>query len=523
MFMDARSIPAGTRIEAELCIVGGGAAGIGMAREFANSGVRVALLESGGTDFDPDTQALYEGDETGRSYLDLTTCRLRYFGGTTNHWGGWCLPLDPIDFEEREGLPYRGWPFDRSQLDPFYRRAHEICQIGAYDYDPFHWDVKGDLVPPPFTGPHFICKMLQQSPPTRFGPVYGPMLRAAPNLGIYLNANLLRFETDPAGGTVQQASVATLGGGHFIVAAKIFVLAAGGIENARLLLASNGRRANGLGNDHDLVGRFFMVHLEYGSAVIALADPYAYLDFNRPYKPAAESPTRPFVGLSEETMRRRKLLNIRITWGYQMKPLPEGLGPLLELVGKERAKPGVSTTDNVLSVIRDLDELGSYGWNRIARHRGSPVDSVTLRCHSEQMPNPESRVTLAGERDALGVNRVALDWRLTETDKRLVNEIHTLLATEVGRTGFGRLRYFLGDDSTTWPDELRGNEHHMGTTRMHRDPRQGVVDEHCRVHGLDNLYIAGSSVFPTSGAANPTLTILALALRLSDHLKERFA
>jgi len=521
MFIEARSIPSGTRIEADLCIVGAGAAGITLAREFANSGIKVALLESGTMEFDPETQDLYQGAETGRPYLDLTTCRLRYFGGTTNHWGGWCLPLDPVDFEAREGLPYRGWPFGRAALDPFYRRAHPICQIGAFDYDPFHWDVKGDRVPPPFTGPHFICKTLQQSPPTRFAAVYGPELRAAPNISVYLGANLLRFEAGADGATVREAAVGTLGGGRFAVTARKFVLAAGGVENARLLLLSNAQRPRGLGNDNDLVGRFFMVHLEYGSAVIAVTDPYTYMEFNRPWR--ADAPTRPFVGLSDDTMRQKRLANTRITWGYQMKPLPKGLDALLRLAGKEKRAPGSGPAGDVLSVVRDLDSLAGYGWNRVALHHGSPVDSVTVRCHSEQMPNPDSRVTLGGERDALGCNRVALDWRLTEADKRMVNETHALLATEVGRTGFGRLRYLLGDDLTSWPEELRGNEHQMGTTRMHSDPKQGVVDPQCRVHGVENLYVAGSSVFPTSGAANPTLTILALTLRLADHLKERFA
>jgi choline dehydrogenase-like flavoprotein len=152
-----------------------------------------------------------------------------------------------------------------------------------------------------------------------------------------------------------------------------------------------------------------------------------------------------------------------------------------------------------------------------------PIDAMILHNDSEQLPNPTSRVSLGSKRDALGLQEVVLDWRLTAEDKRHVNATHRLLGSEIGRAAFGRLRYMLDEDDTTWPEDLRGAEHHMGTTRMHRDSAKGVVDENCRVHGLANLYVAGSSVFPTGGVANPTLTIVTLALRLADHIKEELA
>src|SRR5271163_1943823 len=161
MFIDLRSIPDGTEITTEICIVGAGAAGITLAREFNGSGMACALLESGGTDFDSKTQELYAGDNIGRPFLDLTTCRLRYFGGTTNHWGGWCLPLDPIDFEAREGLAYRGWPFGRFELYRWYRQAQDVCKIGPFDYAPEDWGVVQTKLPAPFRGPHFIPRIIQ--------------------------------------------------------------------------------------------------------------------------------------------------------------------------------------------------------------------------------------------------------------------------------------------------------------------------------------------------------------------------
>ena len=161
MFVDARSVPPGTVIETEVCIVGAGAAGITLAREFINSGFRVALLESGDFDFKDKTQDLYGGANIGRRYFDPKDVglRLRYFGGTTNHWGGWCAPLDPLDFEEREGVPHSGWPFSRDYLEPWYRRAQTVLQLGPYGYAPGDWGINPSDIPPPFNGPHFVCQV----------------------------------------------------------------------------------------------------------------------------------------------------------------------------------------------------------------------------------------------------------------------------------------------------------------------------------------------------------------------------
>ena len=178
---------------------------------------------------------------------------------------------------------------------------------------------------------------------------------------------------------------------------------------------------------------------------------------------------------------------------------------------------------DVLRVLRDIDGLADFAVHKALYHDGVPVETLILNCDAEQLPNPNSRVGLSDARDALGMREVALDWQLTAEDKAKVNEIYRLLGAAVGGSGLGRLRYLLAPDDVTWPDDLRGNEHHMGTTRMHDDPALGVVDRNCRIHGVANFYVAGSSVFPTGGATNPTLTIVALALRLSDHLKERLA
>jgi choline dehydrogenase-like flavoprotein len=527
MFIDARSLPSGTVIECEVCIAGAGAAGITIARELIGAGFRVALLESGSLTFDPDTQELYAGTDIGRPFLDLASCRLRYFGGTTNHWGGWCMPLDELDFEARPGIPFSGWPFDRHHLEPWYRRAQPVCQLGAYDYDPSFWGIANDKAPDPFRGPHFVLKMLQESPPTRFGTVYEAPLRQAANVTVYLNANALYFATNDEGTEVAHLPVRTLSGVELEFRSKFYVLAAGGIENPRLLLLSGRSMAAGLGASHRTVGRYLMTHLVYSGGAIAPSNPYADFGFYTGRDGAHRTVDGidrkfvSFIGVSEATMRNRSLPGTRFIWQYKFAPVHDTIEAARRLLAGTDG--GEKALQDLASVFRDLDGLAEQAVRKLVLHEGLPVDALQLGCSSEQLPNPESRVELGADLDPLGLPRVAVDWQVTAEDKRKIYATSRLLGAELGRAAFGRLQSPLIDDDSTWPEDMYGDAHHMGTTRMHRDPAQGVVDENCRVHGVANLHVAGSSVFPTSGSANPTLTIVALAIRLADHLRHRLS
>lgn len=522
MIIDATSVPSGTIVETEVCIVGGGAAGITLAREFINSPFRVVLLESGGMEYEQETQDLYQGQSIGQNFEDLTACRLRYFGGTTNHWGGWCLPLDAIDFESRDDLPNHGWPFPKSHLDPWYQRAQEVCQLGPYDYRASSWGITPDKVPPPFSGPEFECKILQENP-LRFGPAYARNLRQAPRVTTYLHANAFNFEAGEDGQEVKELWVKTLSGNEFTVHARIYILAVGGVENARLLLASGKEGGNGLGNIHDLVGRFLMVHLVYPGGIIVPSHPRMTFDFRThlDYMIAGRKHWFwSFIGLSADSMRRRDLPSIMINWYYNFSPVKDAADAWKRLVHMERS--GGSWSADLSKVVRNFEGLAEFGVRKELFGEGVPVESLRVHCSSEQQPNPQSKVTLGPKRDRFGMREVVVNWQLVPEDKRKAAEILQLLATEVGRTGFGRFRPLLTQDGA-WPEGFYGDEHQMGTTRMHRDPKFGVVDENCRMHSVANLYVAGSSVFPSTGANNPTLTIVALALRLADHVKSELA
>ena len=508
MFTDARELSDGSGVEADLAIIGGGVAGITLARSLAGARTRVCIVEAGGLEHDPAVQSLYEGDSTGIDYSTSRT-RLRFFGGSSNHWGGYCRPLDAIDFEARDWVPHSGWPFDIGELAPWYGPASRIVEIapGRFD-DPAYWQRMTDETLPAQASDRMRLQFVHFSPPTRFGSRYREDLQAAGNIEVLLNANVTRIAATQDGGSVRELQVRTLTGRHHSVRARRYVLAAGGLENARILLLSSDVAKAGLGNDNDLVGRFFMEHVHvsgFGDVVIAQPGRLPAIFYQRVraegrMAQAAFNPATSFL-------RRERLLNatfmIGMAGSYRHDTQPD--------TGDTRSR----THMDMLRAARPLlaEDDGSDAGN-------SPQNLgawLGMGGSCEQAPNPDSRVSLSERRDALGLPRISLDWRLTEQDRQsFYRHLHSL-ALEFGALGIGRMRELV-PDRDNWPQPVGGGSHHMGTTRMHDNPRHGVVNRNCRVHGISNLYVAGSSVFPTSGVSNPTLTIVALTLRLANHL-----
>jgi choline dehydrogenase-like flavoprotein len=395
------------------------------------------------------------------------------------------------------------------------RPFHPRSGLSSYDCG-----IPATKVPPPFAGPTFVSKLLQENP-VRFGPFYAPQLRRAPRITVYLHANAFHFDGGETDSEIQALAVKTLSGDRFTVRAHAYILATGGIENARLLLASGREDGNGLGNAHDLVGRFFMLHLVYSAGIIVPSDPYMNFDF---LTPGAYVPGKyridPFIGLSTASMQARHLPNIMIELRFQFAPVVGAVNALKQLLHAEGSEG--SMLADLSKVVRNFEGVADVAMRKILFGQGMPIAALNVHGASEQQPNPHSRVMLGSTRDPLGMREVVVDWQPGAEDRSKAAATIRLLGAEIGRAGFGRLRSFFGKDDA-WPQDFQGNQHHMGTTRMHRDPARGVVDENCRVHGVANLYVAGSSVFPTGGASNPTLTIVALALRLADHLKGKLA
>ena len=493
MLLDAREFLPDQTLQTDLCIVGAGAAGITLAREFVSRRFSVYLLESGGFEFDDVTQSLYQGQSAASNLVKsdyVSGSRLRYFGGSTNHWTGLCRALDDSDFKKRSWVPYSGWPFPKSHLVPFYRRAASICQLNGYPDD------SGDDQHP--TGQRFLFdgdgsvvnKLFYLSAPTRFGVEYRNQLIDSSRIQVCLHANVVEIVTNRSGSNVESLEVQTLAGNRFWVRAKMFVLASGGIENARLLLQSDRQQSGGLGNQNDLVGRFFMEHPLVVAGALCF---YGKDGVSWDALMGNSEATRGILSTSEDAQQRSQLLNFSL----EAYPLaPRDTSRFIRSIGR---------------VALQLDKPKSW--------QERELESALLVARGEQSPNPESRVSLIAEKDLLGKRRVLLDWRLSSLDRGSIIRSIEIVAKRLGQYGWGRAGVRMGLESS-WLD-AGGSNHHMGTTRMHTEPRQGVVDADCRVHSVSNLYIAGSSVFPIVGFANPTLTLVALALRLAECLKER--
>ncbi|WP_448187855.1 GMC oxidoreductase [Azospirillum sp. sgz301742] len=524
MFIDLRGLDNGPTLDADICIIGGGPAGIVMALEFAGASKSVIVIESGGLDLDAETQDLTAGPNVGLPYYPLETVRLRLLGGNTNHWQNWCGELDPIDFRVRDWVPDSGWPIGAEELAPYITRARPMCGLVPDLPDEEIWR-QLKIEPLKFDPAHLTTSFVQFAGPTNFGHKYEQSLRNAQNIRVLLFANATNIQTDEAASNVEHVAVSSLTGRKATVKARTFVLACGGIENARLLLSSDTVEPNGLGNRHDLVGRYFMEHIEAPVGTVLTENPYQLLAMLGSTW-VGEHGYVPFLQLSEEVQVRKGLLNSCLMLGLE-ESSRSAVATLKSFA--RSARKGQMPDDlgrGLLTIIRDVDMVAYNTYRR--RLLGLQVlpkledlKRIYLLSQTEQAPNPDSRVVLADERDALGMRRTALDWRLTELDRRTLIEHAKVVGTEIARVGVGlfRLEDWLEQAPGTWSKELAGHYHHMGTTRMAVDERKGVVDTDCKVHNVNNLYVAGSSVFPTGGYINPTLTLLALSLRLADRLK----
>jgi choline dehydrogenase-like flavoprotein len=534
MFIDTRTVEQNTVVETTVCIIGGGVAGITLALEMSRAGIDACMLESGGFGPDDATRDLYRGENIGLPYTFADGSRSRYFGGSSNCWGGWCRPLDPWDFEKRDWIAHSGWPFGLDELAPYYARTHELLKLGPQNFDPAYWEReigRQDVRRLPLATGDMRDTVAQFSPPVRFGKAYREELSHSTRVRVFLHANVLSIDADAQGTTISRVKVGTISGRALTVTARIFVLATGGIENARLLLASNNVQAAGLGNANDLVGRYFMDHPRMMSGKVRFRPGIArnkLYDIKYHYQNVAVSAHGTKISSQfapkQEWMEREKLLNSRVwlysKWYGEGSAGSEALIRFKEaLMGKDQ--PGRSVKRDIETMIaHPLDTVG-FGLTRLLQWPALITD-VTLQAIVEAEPNPDSRVTLsADKRDHFGMPRVRVEWRLGDQVQRTFDKTFQLLAQELQMANVADVTLDEPLEGRTWPAKLEGTWHHMGTTRMHDSPREGVVDRDCKVHGISNLYIGGSSVFPTVGANFPTITIAALSLRLAGHLMRR--
>lgn len=538
MFLDARKAEQGSSVSTAVCIIGGGVAGITLALELEKRGIDSILLESGGFKPDSGTIDLYRGENVGIPYEFGDGFRSRFLGGGSNCWGGWCRPLDTHDLEARDWVSGSGWPFDRETLTPYYERAHPVLKLGPQNFDIDHWvpaigrkDVRAMPLP---TGEvqHGVS---QFSPPMRFGKHYRNALKNSKRIQAFLYANVVDIETDESGQSVSNVHVQTLTGIRFKVSGRYTVLAAGGIENARILLSANKNHKNGLGNANDLVGRYFMEHPRLLLGKIKFHEKWRrnkLYDSKFHYLNKSVAANGTMIGaqlsIAPHVQERESLLNAKI-WFQSTFP-GEGTPAAEAIVRmKHRLHAKVDPHHNVFSDLVTMARQPLDSANFIIARQFQPVGfmkemhfqmikEAQFQMICEPTLNRDSRVMLSDNRDLLGMRRVRVDWRLEDQVKHTFDRSLQIIADELRQTGVAEVELDAPLLGREWPASLEGTWHHMGTTRMSDSPKQGVVDQHQCIHGMSNMYVAGSSVFPTAGANFPTITIVAMSLRLADHL-----
>jgi choline dehydrogenase-like flavoprotein len=522
MIIDARTMDDGAALDADLCIIGGGPAGLAMAHTFLGTGREVVLLEGGGREWDQDDQALFWGESVGRPYLPLDGSRQRYLGGNSHVWGGWCAPYREGALDPWPWIPDSGWPITAGEIAPYVERAARLIGLPDEGWDPDHWAGRLGVERLPLRQ-GVLDVYVELIKKTRFADTLGPAIDADPAVKLFLYANLAGIETDAEARRVTGITARTRADGRTLkVRARHYVMAMGGIENARQLLLANEVLPAGLGNRHDVVGRYFADHVSFHGGILQPVEPNLDLGLaDRHRRSDVELISQ--LSLPLETARRERLLKANLMLRPAYDAAWEGRGMrsvrALRAAALRRELPPEGLGGHLANIAGNMSEVLGLGY-RSWQAGMLPIDHVELLSSVAPAPNRDSRVMLGDSRDALGRRHVALDWRLSPIDKRSARFMLETFAAEAGAAGLGRVQITMNDDDDDF-DEVFVEPacHHMCTTRMASDPTRGVVDANCRVHGMDNLYCAGSSVFSSAGDGSPTMMLLALALRLADHLE----
>ena len=541
MLIDTSKEAPPSRLRVDVCVVGSGPAGITVARTLCHSGLRVCLLESGGNKASKAAENLNTGSvDSPRGYREQTfrEGRCRRFGGSSHLWNHELrgspgrhvryLPLDKIDFEHRDWIPESGWPFSRQEIQSSYEAAQRVCGIGKFDYRASAWDNEA-INRQPWRTEKLESIASQFGSPSIFKDRFCRELAGAERVSVFLRTVLLELRMDPLSRTITSACAATPGGHKFQVQATAFVLAAGGLENARILLLQDKIQSAGLGNQNDMVGRCFMDH---PSITLGTLVPFSGAIFNQAgFYDQHEVEGQAVMGLLRirpDVMRREKMLNVCAALAPHFKNLRASKfafvrqllykGP--RFIARHHLRFDQYDLDAFVAPSRPLRQrlLNEYysesqcGWSRLTG-LDRCFGEFGVRSLVEQSPDRSNRIILGGETDIFGQRKIKLIWRWNELDLHSIRTAQEIFRNDLAAAGIGTFIPAEETDSQSRP--FNSPHHFMGTTRMGNDPKNSVVDADCRIHDVPNLFIAGSSVFPTGGFANPTLTTIALALRLA--------
>jgi choline dehydrogenase-like flavoprotein len=558
MLRPFHSIAAGAVLRCDVCIIGTGPAGITLARSLERAGFQIIMIEAGGTQVKSSTQEAYAGELVNAAHPPPQMYRQRRLGGSSAIWGGRCTPLDELDFLKRDHVPFSGWPFPRAAIEKYYRQAQDVVEVGDFDYSAAS-ALDGKFLIAEFDDPHVTTDNLERySPPTRFWRRYRDALTKSRGVTVVSGATCLRFDSGHDRNEVRAAECVGLDGRPFTISARFFVAAVGGLEVVRLLAFSE------LGMESDWLGRNYMCHVEatLGRLRLSPRDRRIHYGFEksrdgvyvkrrfmlaperqaqlgilnaavRIHYPSIIDPSHKESVLSALFLARKFVIP-EYSRHFSARKMPE---PSRKFSLVDSSPAALKTPQNagffmehVRNVAFGLPSLAMFAahWGKERYFSGRQIPYIALKnkegCYAlnlygEQAPNRDSRVMLGDKIDQNGVPRLKIDWRAQEIDFSTVWQTVREIKRAMESSGCGTVEI----DEEEFDDEVRHRTvpvggHHIGTARMSDDPRQGVVNAHGLVHGVSNLYVAGSAIFPTSGQANPTLTIVALSLRMAEHL-----
>ena len=511
--------------DCDICIVGSGPAGTTLAQELSGTKFRVTLLESGLLERSNAADELNDLENIGHPRLvDQWFVRNRIFGGSSHTWGGRCAPFDNEDFAARSWVDHSGWPIDLKELNPYLQRSANYLGLGCgyWDADEIFEKTVNKSSPlaqinknwlEPFFWQYSRNK-LEKYPfeYTRFGDQMKTGL--SENVTVVIDATAIHINPTLEGTAVKSVTYVNQAGKKRVLTAKKIVLSAGGIENPRILLASNSVVSAGLGNGQDLVGRFFMDHLR---------GPVGEYD-KRHAKILQQRMGRYIIGrnlyragfrLSAAIQQREGLLNTA-AWINETVAADDPWNELRNFMIHRTL-----SSRRFAILLRNLPLIIS-GLRGYRKGIGFPrrVSSISLDCMSEQQPNFYSRITLSEKTDRNMVPLAAIKWKISDDERRSVVRLARLIAdqsTDLQLPPIKLHNWVLRDEAM--PGSFTDVAHPSGTTKMSIDATSGVVDCNLQVHGIDGLFVTGSSTFPTISHCNPTQMIVALAIRLADHLK----
>ncbi len=549
MLIAAEGLPNGSTLESDITVVGAGAAGIVIALELARAGLRVNLIESGGPAFSQRVQALADTNHLDPAiHPPMSQCTRRQIGGTSVIWGGRVVPFDPVDFDDRPFLPHSRWPIGYEAFAPYFEQACKYLHCGLPHFNTRDLPgVRQTTLVPGLPDGDVLTSTLERWSVMNFGSVYRRDLESSKLISLVHGLTCTEIVCDASGQRVDHILAKTISGREIRVKSRRHILACGGLNATRLLLNSDRLHPGGIGNHSGQLGRFYTGHITGRIAEVRFSTPPRETVFGFDRDAEGVYARRRF-SFSREFQHKQKLANIVgwlanpeisdpghgngvLSFAYLILRSPMGKFLASEAIRKATIKGDVQggVAAHTLNMLRDLPRtaafIPTFGYKRFLARRKVPgffqysaSNVYTLHYAGEQAPNPDSRVSLATDRDELGMRRIAIDHRYSPRDTQLVLDAHRAWDHHLRRHNCGELRYIEPDLEHSIAKQAGDGYHQIGSTRMSELPSDGVVAPDGNVHGFDDLFVAGSSTFVTASQANSMFLILANALRIADHL-----